>query len=337
MRLALREAERALEHDDVPVGAVLVHARRGHRRRPQRARAARGPHGARRDDRHPRGRAGARLLAAARHGALRDARAVRDVRGRDRARPHPARASTARSTRRRAPPARCSTSSPSPGSTTARTSPAACWRRNAPSSCGRSSAPAAEPNRYPARVASGGVREWLNRAVSKTVVPVTPVPWVRIPPPPPNGKIRVAKRVGPQLRRAGAFEPFDMRCLLIATALLLALAAPAAAAPTHYVTMSDGASIALNVKVPGHCTAATPCPAYFEMSGYESGSDEGQTPIGHVAGPTGPPVARPDRHARGARRVLRRPLRDRAREPARHGLLVGRVRRVQLAVGARRP
>ena len=26
MRLALREAERALEHDDVPVGAVLVHA-----------------------------------------------------------------------------------------------------------------------------------------------------------------------------------------------------------------------------------------------------------------------------------------------------------------------
>ena len=26
MRLALREAERALEHDDVPVGAVLVSA-----------------------------------------------------------------------------------------------------------------------------------------------------------------------------------------------------------------------------------------------------------------------------------------------------------------------
>ena len=30
------------------------------------------------------------------------------------------------------------------------------------------------------------MREWLNRAVSKTVVPVTPVPWVRIPPPPPH-------------------------------------------------------------------------------------------------------------------------------------------------------
>ena len=25
MRLALREAERALEHDDVPIGAVMVH------------------------------------------------------------------------------------------------------------------------------------------------------------------------------------------------------------------------------------------------------------------------------------------------------------------------
>ena len=30
----------------------------------------------------------------------------------------------------------------------------------------------------------GGVREWLNRAVSKTVVWVTPAPRVRIPPPP---------------------------------------------------------------------------------------------------------------------------------------------------------
>ena len=34
------------------------------------------------------------------------------------------------------------------------------------------------------QAALGGVREWLNRAVSKTVVPVTPVPRVRIPPPP---------------------------------------------------------------------------------------------------------------------------------------------------------
>jgi putative CocE/NonD family hydrolase len=97
----------------------------------------------------------------------------------------------------------------------------------------------------------------------------------------------------PQASAARSVPDFVMiatRLLLLAGALLLALAAPATAAPTHYVTMSDGASIALNVKVPGHCTATTPCPAYFEMSGYESGSDEGQTPIGHVVGPTGLPV-----------------------------------------------
>jgi predicted acyl esterase len=80
------------------------------------------------------------------------------------------------------------------------------------------------------------------------------------------------------------------RTLGTALVLLLALAAAAHAAPTHYVTLTDGTSIALNVKVPPHCTAATPCPAYFEMSGYESGSDEGKTPIGHVADATGLPL-----------------------------------------------
>jgi putative CocE/NonD family hydrolase len=81
-----------------------------------------------------------------------------------------------------------------------------------------------------------------------------------------------------------------MRPLLLAAALLLSFAATAQAAPTHYVTMSDGASIALNVKVPAHCTAATPCPAYFEMSGYESGSDDGKTPLGDVGDATGLPL-----------------------------------------------
>ena len=78
-----------------------------------------------------------------------------------------------------------------------------------------------------------------------------------------------------------------MRTLVISAALLLSLAASAQAAPTHYVTTSDGASIAVNVNVPEHCTATTPCPAYFEMSGYESGSDDGRTPIGDVADATG--------------------------------------------------
>jgi uncharacterized protein len=82
-----------------------------------------------------------------------------------------------------------------------------------------------------------------------------------------------------------------LRAVLLAGALLtLLLAARADAAPTHYVTLSDGTSIALNVKVPDHCTALHRCPAYFEMSGYESGSDEGKTPVGHVADATGLPL-----------------------------------------------
>ena len=66
------------------------------------------------------------------------------------------------------------------------------------------------------------------------------------------------------------------------------LAAPASAAPTHYVKTTDGASIAINVKVPPHCLV-NKCPTFFEMSGYESGSDEGKTPAGHLADQTGLP------------------------------------------------
>ena len=43
MRLALREAERALEHDDVPIGCVIVHGGEVIAAAPQRARAARRP------------------------------------------------------------------------------------------------------------------------------------------------------------------------------------------------------------------------------------------------------------------------------------------------------
>jgi predicted acyl esterase len=66
------------------------------------------------------------------------------------------------------------------------------------------------------------------------------------------------------------------------------LAAPASAAPTHYVELADGTSIAINVKVPPHCLVQK-CPTFFEMSGYESGSDEGKTPLGHLADQTGIP------------------------------------------------
>jgi len=80
------------------------------------------------------------------------------------------------------------------------------------------------------------------------------------------------------------------RLLLLTLGLVLGLATAASAAPTHYVTMTDGAKIAINVKVPGHCTKAKPCPTFFEMSGYESGSDEGRTPAGHLADDTGAPL-----------------------------------------------
>jgi len=75
-----------------------------------------------------------------------------------------------------------------------------------------------------------------------------------------------------------------------AAAAFVVSAAPASAAPTHYVKVSDGVSIALNVKVPPHCTAGNRCPTFFEMSGYESGSDEGKTPLGHLADATGLPL-----------------------------------------------
>src|SRR5918997_1200864 len=80
------------------------------------------------------------------------------------------------------------------------------------------------------------------------------------------------------------------RALLLAAVFALLFAGRADAAPTHYITMTDGAKIAVNVKVPDHCAAANPCPTFFEMSGYESGSDEGRTPLGHLADQTGLPL-----------------------------------------------
>ena len=76
--------------------------------------------------------------------------------------------------------------------------------------------------------------------------------------------------------------------VLAAVFAAVVVAAPASAAPTNYIKMSDGASIAINVKVPPHCLV-TKCPTFFEMSGYESGSDEGKTPLGHLADQTGLP------------------------------------------------
>jgi len=57
--------------------------------------------------------------------------------------------------------------------------------------------------------------------------------------------------------------------------------------PNRYVPMSDGTLIATNLYIPWKCNVpknpeAVACPVILEMSGYESGSDEGQTPAGDV-------------------------------------------------------
>lgn len=81
----------------------------------------------------------------------------------------------------------------------------------------------------------------------------------------------------------------SVRKLLVTAVLALAAPGAAHAAPTHYVPMSDGVKIAINVVVPEHCLERR-CPAFLEMSGYESGSDEGKTPAGHLADDTGLPL-----------------------------------------------
>jgi predicted acyl esterase len=57
--------------------------------------------------------------------------------------------------------------------------------------------------------------------------------------------------------------------------------------PNTYVAMDDGTLIATNVYIPWGCNVAKnpdakACASILEMSGYESGSDEGQTPSGDV-------------------------------------------------------
>ena len=85
MRLALREAARAPRARRRSDRRGDRPRRRGDRHRPQRARAARRPHRPCRDDRPARGGPRARQLARPRLRHVRHARAVRDVRRRDRA------------------------------------------------------------------------------------------------------------------------------------------------------------------------------------------------------------------------------------------------------------
>jgi hypothetical protein len=64
----------------------------------------------------------------------------------------------------------------------------------------------------------------------------------------------------------------------------------AAAAPTGYVTMSDGVSIAVNVRMPTNYVPGLRYPTVFEMSGYDGGSANGGTLAKDVGVPPGTPV-----------------------------------------------
>ena len=88
----------------------------------------------------------------------------------------------------------------------------------------------------------------------------------------------------PSLRSA------PVRLLTAGAALALALSglpllpgAPTArraeASPNTYVTLSDGTSIALNVRLPRNYERGKTYPTIFEMSGYDGGSADGEHPV----------------------------------------------------------
>jgi len=63
----------------------------------------------------------------------------------------------------------------------------------------------------------------------------------------------------------------------------------AAAAPNDFVTMSDGVSIAVNVRMPTNYIPGQRYPTVFEMSGYDGGSANGGTLAKDVGVPPGTP------------------------------------------------
>jgi putative CocE/NonD family hydrolase len=77
----------------------------------------------------------------------------------------------------------------------------------------------------------------------------------------------MAKRV-----RRRAFLALLGSMLMVPTVLVTGGGAPAAAAPTGFVTMSDGTQIAVNVRMPDNYIPGLRYPTIFEMSGYDGGS-----------------------------------------------------------------
>src|SRR3979490_120324 len=68
----------------------------------------------------------------------------------------------------------------------------------------------------------------------------------------------------------------------------------AVGAPNDFVTMTDGVSIAVNVRMPTNYIPGQRYPTVFEMSGYDGGSANGGTLAKDVGVPTRTPVARGD-------------------------------------------
>ena len=68
--------------------------------------------------------------------------------------------------------------------------------------------------------------------------------------------------------------------ILLTLIAALLPARPAQAGPTEYVTLSDGTSIAINVRMPDNFQEGKSYPTVFEMSGYDGGSADGDTPFG---------------------------------------------------------
>lgn len=63
--------------------------------------------------------------------------------------------------------------------------------------------------------------------------------------------------------------------------------------PNHYLQMPDGVLIAINIRPPENYVPGRRYPVVVEMSGYESGSSDGQTPAGDLADIFGEPFAGP--------------------------------------------
>jgi putative CocE/NonD family hydrolase len=91
------------------------------------------------------------------------------------------------------------------------------------------------------------------------------------------------------------------RLVLVAAAVvlsggLLVAVTPGAAlaAPNTFVTMPDGVSIAVNVRMPKGYKAGKKYPTIFEMSGYDGGSAEGQTLVVDYNLPRGLPLLSDD-------------------------------------------